>query len=96
MFTIRQLSAGLLVLSLALVSISAQTRTTTSQQEPAAMTSIIIERQFVRFTTQGEAVEWRLVVNNQPEEVIFDSGFFYGTAINLIVDDMFAEGDKSV
>ncbi len=79
MFTIRQLSASLLVLSLALVSASAQTQT--NQQEPITKTNIIIERQLVRFTTPSEAVEWHLVVTNQQAEVVFDSGFVYSTAL---------------
>jgi hypothetical protein len=48
----------------------------------SAKTSIIIERQLVRFITPGEAVEWRLIVANQPGELIFDSGPVYGSALD--------------
>jgi hypothetical protein len=47
-----------------------------------AKTSIIIERQLVRFITPGEAMEWRLVVANQQGELIFDSGLVYGSALD--------------
>jgi hypothetical protein len=59
-------------------AVAAQTASDSVGQAPGAKLNIIIERQLVRFTTLGEAVEWRLVVTNQQEEVIFDSGLVYG------------------
>ncbi|HZS08473.1 MAG TPA: hypothetical protein VFD58_26805 [Blastocatellia bacterium] len=46
-----------------------------------ARTSIIIDRQAVRFVTQGEAVELRLMISDQQGEVVFDSGFVHDTAL---------------
>src|SRR5262249_50662722 len=60
---------------------SAQTQSSSNQPEPTAKTSIFIERQLVRFTSQNEVVEWHLVITNQQEEVVFDSGPVYGTAL---------------
>ena len=82
MSSIRQLSLGLLLLSLAVVCGSAQTQTSNTQQAPSAKTNIIIERQLVRFISPGEAVEWRLIITNQHGEVVFDSGFVYGNALD--------------
>src|SRR5262245_21213780 len=77
--TTRQLTFSLLLLRLALTCARAQT--SGGRQAETAKTSIIIEQQLVRFITQGEAVEWHLVITNQQDEIIFDSGFVYGTAI---------------
>ncbi|HZS06443.1 MAG TPA: hypothetical protein VFD58_16510, partial [Blastocatellia bacterium] len=81
MFTLRQFSLSILLLGIALTLTQAQTPTAASSQAQTTRTSIIIERQLVRFITQGEAVEWHLVVTNQQEEVVFDSGLFHGAAI---------------
>jgi hypothetical protein len=62
-------------------AVFAQTVSNQSDQAPGAKLHIVIERQLVRFTTPGEAVEWRLVVTNQQEEVIFESGLVYGHAL---------------
>ncbi|HZS06040.1 MAG TPA: hypothetical protein VFD58_14470 [Blastocatellia bacterium] len=59
----------------------AQTQTATNPQERPTRTSIIIERQLVRFATAGEALELRLVVADQQGEVVFDSG--YVNAVSL-------------
>lgn len=82
MFTLRQFSLNLLLLGAALTLAQAQTPTAGSSQAQTARTSIIIDRQAVRFITQGEAVELRLVVTNQQGEVVLDSGFFHGTALD--------------
>src|SRR5207244_4583751 len=58
----------------------AQTAPGRGSQEPTARTSILIDRQAVRFTAP-EAQEWRLEVVNQQGEVVFDSGFIHGTAL---------------
>ena len=70
-----------LLLSAIGVGLAAQTQTATSPQEPAAQTSIVIERQLLRFTTRGDSIEWRLVVTNQQEQVLFDSGPRYGPTL---------------
>jgi hypothetical protein len=79
MSRIHQLLLSLLWLSLVLVSVTAQTQPT--QQGAVAKTNIIIERQLVRFTTQGEVQEWRLTVSNQSGEVVFDSGFLHASVL---------------
>jgi hypothetical protein len=61
----------------------------------SAKTSIIIERQLVRFITPGEAVEWRLVVANQQSEVIFDSGPVYGSALDWPLKNQQGEAIES-
>ncbi len=78
----RRLLAGLLLLNWAVVNVSAQTQTNNAPLAPSAKTNIIIERQLVRFTTPGEAVEWHLVITNQRDEVVFDSGFVYGNMLD--------------
>jgi hypothetical protein len=75
-----RLSLALLTLTLAAPTHWAQA-TPSRNQAPAAQTSIIIERQAVRFTTAGEALEWQLVITNQQGEIIFDSGYNYGAAL---------------
>src|SRR6185436_4762132 len=55
--------------------------TAPGQQEQPSKTNLIIDRQLVRFTTPGEALEWRLVVANQQGELVVESGFVYGTAL---------------
>ncbi|HZS06527.1 MAG TPA: hypothetical protein VFD58_16945, partial [Blastocatellia bacterium] len=71
------------VLLITLISLSAlaQTQAAPGAQEQTRKTSIIIDRQFVRFAAPGEALEWRLVVTDQQGEVIFDSGYFHGEAL---------------
>src|SRR5580765_8620829 len=71
----RQLCATVFFLILGASALYPQTAPTRSIQEPSPRTSIIIERQLVRFATTGEALELRLVVADQQGEVVFDSGF---------------------
>jgi hypothetical protein len=71
----RQLCATVFFLILGASAVYPQTVPTRSIQEPSPRTSIIIERQLVRFATTGEALELRLVVAEQQGEVVFDSGF---------------------
>jgi hypothetical protein len=61
----------------------------------SAKTSIIIERQLVRFITSGEAVEWRLVVANQQGEIIYDSGPVYGNALEWPLKNQQGEAIES-
>src|SRR5436190_20568443 len=63
------------------LTVLAQTQNATTPQEQPGRTSIIIDRQIVRFTTQGEPLEWHLVVADQQGEVVFDSG--YVNAVSL-------------
>src|SRR5712692_1861284 len=60
----------LVVVSLAAL---APAQSVPSRQDQSTKTSIIIERQLVRFATPGEIVEWHLVVSNQQGEVVYDS-----------------------
>ncbi|HZS06042.1 MAG TPA: hypothetical protein VFD58_14480, partial [Blastocatellia bacterium] len=64
-----------------LVSLAPLAQTASNPQEQPGRISIIIDRQLVRFTTRGEALEWHLVVTDQQGEVIFDSGYFHGEAL---------------
>jgi hypothetical protein len=59
----------------------AQAQTVPGQQAQSGKTSIIIDRQRLRFVAPSEALEWRLEVSNQQGEVIFDSGLVYSTAL---------------
>jgi hypothetical protein len=63
------------------IAVFAQAQTSTNRPDQASKTSSIIERQLVRFTTQGETVEWHLVITNQQDEIIFDSGPVYSVAL---------------
>lgn len=67
-----------MVVSLAVL---AQAQTAPGQKEQPGNTNIIIDRQLVRFTTQGEAVEWRLVVTSQQGVLVFDSGLVYAASL---------------
>ena len=64
----RSLQSLLLVMAVSIATL-AQAQTAANRQEQATKTRIIIDRQLVRFTAQGGAVEWRLVVSNQQGEV---------------------------
>jgi hypothetical protein len=63
------------------LTVQAQTQSPVNPQEQKGKTSIVIDRQLVRFLAEGEAQEWHLVVSNQQGAVIFDSGPTYGAAL---------------
>ena len=69
----------LLFLSLAVPALWAQTAPGGGSQ--AAKVSILIDRQFVRFVAP-EAQVWRLLVNNQQGELVFDSGLVHGVTLD--------------
>src|ERR1044071_1593918 len=95
MFIRRQFSISILFLFLAAPALYAQTIPTRNSQEQTAKTSIIIERQLLRFTTQGEALEWRLVVSKEQGEVIFDSGFVNATSLEWPLQNQQGEAVES-
>lgn len=76
----RHICRNLLILSLAVIALQAQTAPPREGQDPAPKATIIIDRQLVRFTTP-EAHEWRLEITNQQGEVVFDSGFVQSAAL---------------
>src|SRR5207237_273998 len=77
----RRFSIGFVLLVFIAPILWAQTPPTRGNQDQAAKTTVIIDRQLVRFTVQGEAQEWRLEITNQQGEVAFDSGFVSGTTL---------------
>jgi len=77
------------------LAVLAQAQTVASRQDQTAKTSILIDRQLLRFTTPGEAVEWRLVVSNQQGEVIFDSGYLNGTSVEWPLQNQQGEAVES-
>jgi hypothetical protein len=89
---IAQSSFFALLMSLAILT---STYTALGQQAQSGKTSIIIDRQLVRFVAPGEAVEWRLEVANQQGEIIFDSSFITSPALEWPLSNQQGEAVSS-
>lgn len=88
MLSVNRCRATVCVLLLCLaVDVTAQAPPPSNQQSPEAKTTLVIERQRLRFTTRGDSIEWQLVVTNQQQEVLFDSGLVFGPALEWSLRD---------
>jgi hypothetical protein len=77
----RQLSVSLIVLVMTASVGWAQTAPSRSQ-ESITQLNLLIEPQLVRFTTPGEALDWRLEIVDQQGQPVFDSAFVSGRALD--------------
>src|SRR5437667_5013048 len=77
----RNIVHSILFTTVASMAVLAQAQTVASRQEQTTKTSIIIDRQAVRFVASTDANEWRLEVSTQHGEQVFDSGFVNGAML---------------
>ena len=83
----RLLGFSFVVLVVATAStVSAQTAPVSSQEALTRLT-LVIETQRVRFTTPGEALDWRLEISDLQGLPVFDSAFVTGTALDWTLVD---------
>src|SRR5437870_7726440 len=69
-----------MALILAAPGLSSAQNAPAGSQEPVKL-NLTIESQLVRFTTPGEALDWRLEVVNQQNQAVFDSQFVAGNVL---------------
>src|SRR5438045_8572304 len=90
-----RIAQSLFFVTVVSLAVLAQPQTAASPHDQTNKTSIIIERQLVRFTTPGEAQELRLEHSNQQGEVIFDSGLLINTALECPFLNQHGEASES-